>query len=157
MAKVAIPIDQIRNGKAPVVCIVCGEHSTHFHFSEVVRAQPPTAAQWPLSPLLSLLGFWWMIFRASFGEPAHKAGIPFCERHRGYWSWRARFIIGGFLGFLTFFGLAIAFPNQTQASPLAGMILALWFFIFLPTFLVLHLSSIRPIERNEDSVIFSSA
>jgi hypothetical protein len=157
MSKVAVPIDQISNGSVPPVCLICGEHADHKYFPDIVNVRPPGTSNWPHLPLFSLLGFWFLIFRKSLVEQPHQTGLPFCPRHRGYWPRRARFIIGGFLVLPVVIAFQAAVSSDSSGPGITGIVMVLWFFLFLPAFLIVHLASVRPIDNSNNTLVLSSA
>src|SRR5262249_42076453 len=148
MSTVAVSVDQIRNGSVPPVCLICGERAEHKYFPDIVHVRPPGTSNWPHLPLFSLLGFWFLIFRKSLVEQDHPNVLPFCDRHRAYWPRRARFIIGGFLVLPALFAVQAAILSDTSGPGITGIVMVLWFFLFLPAFLIVHLASVRPIENS---------
>src|SRR5262245_16962555 len=112
MAKVSIPRDQIEDGSLPSLCVVCGANAPHRLFPGVGA---PSLAWVLFSPLVGLVTFWAYILFA--GRSSREGGLPFCDRHRGYWPRRAWFIVGGFVAILA---LMIAATVLTPpAAPVA--------------------------------------
>jgi hypothetical protein len=153
MASVSVPRAWIEDGSVPPVCIVCGRRARDRYFPGVGA---PSLAWVLFSPLLGLLSFWVYVLlpgRAGDGE----AGLPFCKKHRRYWPRRGWFIVIGFAGVVaTFVAAAAAGPPaapgaEQQVHPLFGLG-ACWVVIFLPTFLIVHLSAVRPIGNSRRSV-----
>ena len=157
MAKVTIPRDRIADGSLPSVCVVCGSEATHRLFPGVGA---PSLAWLLFSPLIGLMTFWGYILFA--GGSSRRGGLPFCDRHRGYWTRRAWFIV---VGFAAVVGLMVAAAVLTPpAAPgrkdephwLFG-VAACWMLVFLPTFLVLHLAACRPTGGSRKALVLSGA
>src|ERR1700722_15041096 len=85
MATVSIPRDQVVDGSLLSVCVVCGADAPHRRFSGVGA---PSLAWILFSPLMGLVTLWAYIL---FAGGATGGGLPFCDRHRGYWPRRAWF------------------------------------------------------------------
>jgi hypothetical protein len=157
MATVSVSRNQISDGSLPSVCVVCGEEASHRLFPGMGA---PSLAWVIVSPLLGLLTFWVYILFAG-GSP-REGGLPFCNRHRGYWTWRAWFVV---VGFAVLIGLTVAAcalpPSGTPGRPTEVLWLlklaVLWLLVFLPAFLVIHLTATRPIGGDRDRVVLSGA
>ena len=157
MAKVSVPRDRIADGSLPSVCVVCGSEATHRLFPGVGA---PSLAWLLFSPLIGLMTFWgYILFAGGFSRGG---GLPFCDRHRGYWTRRAWFIV---VGFAAVVGLMVAAAVLTPpAAPgrkdephwLFG-VAGCWMLVFLPTFLVLHLAACRPTGGSRKSLVLSGA
>src|SRR5438132_1392057 len=89
MAKVTVPRHQITDGTLPSLCVVCGADAPNRLFPNIGA---PSIAWVFLSPAAGLLTFWTYIL---FAGGSASGGLPFCDRHRGYWTRRARFIVIG--------------------------------------------------------------
>src|SRR5262249_38049322 len=111
---------------------------------------------------LGLLTFWGYIL-VSGGQPGgREAGFPFCDRHRGYWPRPAWFIVGGFgalVGLLVAAGVLTQPPppGQPGGAPWVCGGAGGWMRVFLPAFLVVPLTAMRPTGRGRDSVVLSGA
>lgn len=112
------------------------------------------------SPLIGLMTFWAYILFA--GGQSGGSGLPFCDRHRGYWTRRAWFIVVGFAAVvgLMVAGAALtpaAAPGQKDEPHWLFGVAGCWMGVFLPAFLVLHLSATRPTGGNRKSLVLSGA
>jgi hypothetical protein len=159
MPKVFVPRDRIADGSLPPVCVVCGRKAFHRRFPGV---SSPSLVWIVLSPLVGLITFWLYILVVSVFRGDEQSGLPFCSRHRNYWLWRAWFIVVGFLALVILMGVGMALtprpvpgkqPNPHWIFGVAGC----WMFLFLPAFLVMHLSSMRPTGTKRDSIVLSGA
>ena len=157
MATVSVSRDQIADGSLPSVCIVCGAEAPHRRFPWIAS---PSLAWVLFSPLFGLLTFWANILVR--GGSSGTGELPFCDRHVGYWARRARLIV---VGFLAVVGLMVAGGVLTPPAPrgqdpephwLLG-VGACWMVLFLPTFLVLHLSATRPTGGRRKTLTLSGA
>jgi hypothetical protein len=112
----------------------------------------PSIAWVLVSPLIGLIFFWMVIlFDELRGRGDGKAGLPFCDAHKNYWFRRAVVIVGGFF---TIVVLMVVGHWLSPATPpgakqpeqvhwlfgVAGFVLL----IYLPLFLILQLSALRP-------------
>ncbi len=159
MPKVAVPRDRIAEGTLPPVCVVCGAEAPHRLYPRV--AAPSVAWVW-FSPLGGLLGFWVYALLGRRVSSHRPAGLPFCDRHRGYWSRRAWFIVPGFIVFV---GLITAAAIMTSGAAsgkeeepewLFG-VLGCWMGIYLLAFIIVHLAAMRPTGGNRESLVLSGA
>ena len=159
MPKVSVPRDQIADGSLPPVCVVCGAPAPYRRYPGI---SAPSLAWVLLSPLIGLISFWGYILLSGGRSQERAAGLPFCDRHLGYWQRRAWFIVGGFLALV---GLSIAAVLLTQpAAPgkkeqphwLLG-VAGCWMLVFLPGFLLVHLTAMRPTGGSRNSVVLSGA
>jgi hypothetical protein len=154
MATVSVPRDQIVDGSLPAICIVCGANAPHRLYPGIGA---PSLAWVLFSPLIGLVTFWAYIL---FDRNSSSGGLPFCDRHRRYWSRRASFIVGGFaalIGLMVIGGLLTpaAAPGQKAEPHWLFGVGACWMLVFLPAFLVLHLSATRPTGGNRKSLVLS--
>ncbi len=158
MAKVSVPREQIADGSLPPVCIVCGADAPHRLFPNIGAP----SLMWVLfSPLIGLITFWAYILFAA-GRSANETGLPFCDRHQGYWTRRAWFIVGGFVVVV---GLMVAAavltppvgPGQKDEPHWLFGVAGCWMVVFLPLFLIVHLSATRPTGGNRKSLVLSGA
>jgi hypothetical protein len=121
------------------------------------------ALAWVLvSPLIGLLAFWGYILLGGGRSPGHPAGFPFCDRHRSYWPRRARFIVIGFLLLVALMGIGFgltppAAPGQQAEPHWVFGVAGLWLLIYLPAFLIMHLSAVRPTGSDRGAVVLSGA
>ena len=158
MPTVSVSRNQIADGSLPSVCVICGSDAPHRRFPGVGA---PSLAWVLFSPLIGLLMFWAYILFAS--GPSDGCGLPFCDRHRRYWTWRAWFIILGFAATIGLMVVAVALtphaaPNrQEEPHWLFGLVAGCWMLVFLPAFLVLHLSATRPTGGDRKSLVLSGA
>jgi hypothetical protein len=160
MAKVSIPREQIVTGSLPSICVVCGAEASHRRFPGVAA---PSLAWILVSPLLGLVAFWTYILFA--GKDSGKAGLPFCDRHRNYWTRRAWIIVLGFVVLVALITMAILIaPPEAAGQQPAGRqnpphwlfgVLGCWMLLFLPTFLVVQLSAMRPTGGNRQVLVLS--
>lgn len=109
--------------------------------------------------MLGLLAFWGAVLRDGGRSPG---GFPFCERHRNYWPRRARFIVYGFVSLLALMGIGFALtrrPAEGEEVEVHWMmaVAGLWLLIYLPTFLFMHLTAVRPTGVDSGSVVLSGA
>src|SRR5438105_13133868 len=146
MPKVSVPRDQIADGSLPPVCIVCGAEAPYRFYAGVGA---PSLAWVLFSPLIGLVTLWGYILLGSRVSKQGSAGLPFCDRHRGYWRRRAWFIV---IGFVALIGLMVAAAALTpaeapgkEAQPhwLFG-VAGCWMLFFLPAFMIVHLAAMRP-------------
>jgi hypothetical protein len=157
MPKVSVPRNWIADGSLPPVCVVCGADARHHLFPGV---SSPSLAWVLFSPLIGLLTFWGYILLGG-GQRGEEAGLPFCDRHRGYWPRRARFIVGGFVALVGLMVAAVALtppaaPGKEEPHWLFG-VAGCWMLVFLPTFLIVHLTAMRPTGGNRKSLVLSGA
>jgi hypothetical protein len=155
MATVTVPRVQISSGALPSVCVVCGEAASHHLFPGVGE---PSLAWVFVSPLLGLVSFWGYILIAAVSP--REGGLPFCNHHRGYWTCRAWFIVGGFLALIALMVAAATLtppstPGQKAEPHWLFGAAGLWMLVFLPAFLVIHLSATRPTGGDRDTVTLS--
>jgi hypothetical protein len=113
-----------------------------------------------LSPLIGLVTFWGYILVA--GGSSGGGGLPFCDRHRGYWTRRAWFIIFGFAAVIGLMAIAAALtppaaPGRKDEPHWLFGVGGVWMLVFLPTFLLLHLLATRPTSGNRESLVLSGA
>jgi hypothetical protein len=156
VATVTVPRHQIADGSLPAVCVVCGADATHRLFPGVGA---PSLAWVLFSPLIGLVTFWAYILFAS--GSSREGGLPFCGRHRGYWTRRAWFIV---VGFAAVVGLMVAaalltppaVPGRNEPHWLFGAA-GCWMVVFLPAFLVVYLAATRPTGGNRTSLALSGA
>ena len=156
MATVAVPRDQIADGSLPSICIVCGANAPHRLFPAVGA---PSLAWVLFSPLIGLITFWACIL---FARSSRGGGLPFCDRHRKYWTRRAWFIVvsvAAIVGLMVVGALLTphAAPGQKEEPHWLFGIAACWMLVFLPTFLVVHLGATRPTGGNRKSLVLSGA
>lgn len=157
MAKVSVPREQIADGSLPSVCIVCGAEAPHRLFPNIGA---PSLLWVLFSPLIGLITFWIYILLAAGGS-ANKGGLPFCERHQRYWTRRAWFIVVGF----SIIGLVVAAaaltptaaPGQKDDPHWLFGLGGCWALVFLPSFLVVHLTATRPTGGSRESLVLSGA
>jgi hypothetical protein len=115
-----------------------------------------------LSPLLGLLAFWGYILLGGGESKTRRAGLPFCDRHRGYWPRRARFIV---FGFLLLIGLGVAgsmlapppAPGKEPEANGVVMAFACWMLVFPPAFIIVHLAAMRPTGGGRRTLVLSGA
>jgi hypothetical protein len=148
MATISVPRDRIADGSLPSVCLVCGGAAPHRRFPGVGA---PSLAWLLFSPLAGLFAFWLYVLCAS--ASSRPGGFPFCDRHRGYWSRRAGFIIWGLVAIVLLLAIGIpltvpAAPGQAESPHWTAALGICWLLIFLPAFLVVHLSATRPTGGN---------
>ena len=154
MATVSVPRDQIADGSLPSVCIICGGDAPHRLFPAIGA---PSLAWVLFSPLVGLMTFWAYILvaRSSSG-----GGLPFCDRHCGYWTRRATLIVFGFaaiIGLMVIGALLTptAGPGKKDDPHWVFGVGGCWLLVFLPTFLVVHLGATRPTGGNRTSMVLS--
>ena len=159
MPTVSVSRAQIADGSLPSICVVCGSEASHRRFPGI---SSPSLAWVLFSPLIGLLTFWGYVLVRSVQSHNQASGLPFCDRHRNYWSRRAWFIVGGFLGLI---GLGVvaalltqpAAPNKKDEPHWLFGVLACWMLVFLPTFIIVHLIAMRPTGGSRKSVVLSGA
>jgi hypothetical protein len=158
MAKVSLPRDQVADGSLPSVCVVCGADAPHRRFPGVAA---PSLAWVLFSPLIGLVTFWAYILLAGRSSGG---GLPFCDRHRGYWTRRAWFIVVGFAALVGLLIASVALtphaaPSQkTEPDPhWLFAVGAFWMLAYLPAFLVVHLSATRPTGGDREVLVLSGA
>lgn len=157
MPRVSLLYEQIADGSLPSACLICGRDASHWRFPELAEH---SVRGLPGSPLLALLSFWWRILKSSRSGEESPGGLPFCNRHRGYWVRRAWFIIGGWVFLLTSMALGILITSvaKPNPSPHWTFIVAIcWLLLFLPAFIVVQLASTRPIASDPESITFAGA
>jgi hypothetical protein len=115
-----------------------------------------------LSPLLGLMTFWGYILLGGGESKTRRAGLPFCDRHRGYWPRRARFIVFGFLLLIGLIvaGIALTPPPAPGKEPEPHWIFGVigcWVIVFLPAFIVVHLAAMRPTGGGRRMLVLSGA
>jgi hypothetical protein len=87
---VTVARSRVANGLLPAVCAVCGTDAPHRRFPGVASRR----WLWILSaPLFGRLAFWNYLLFAALSS--RRGGVPFCDRHRGYWSERGRVVAAG--------------------------------------------------------------
>ncbi len=155
-ATASVPRDQIADGSLPSVCVVCGADAPHRRFPGVGA---PLLAWVLFSPLIGLVTFWAYIL---FAGGSSGGGLPFCDRHRGYWPRRAWFIVVGFAAVVGLMVVAAsltppAAPGKKDEPHWLFGVAGCWMLVFLPAFLVLHLSATRPTGGNRKSLVLSGA
>jgi hypothetical protein len=140
MPKVSIPRERIADGSLPSICVVCGAEAPHRYF-------PGIGDRVFSFPMLGVPLFWVYVLFAS--RSSGGSGLPFCNRHRGYWPRRAWIIVVGFIAVaaLSTAGAFLTMPpthdHNEEVYWLFGVV-ACWILIFLPVFLVLQQSAPRP-------------
>ena len=157
MAKVSVPRDRIADGSLPSVCVVCGADAPHRRFPGVGA---PSLAWVLLSPLVGLLTFWVYVLFAS--RSADRVGLPFCDRHRGYWTRRAAAIVFGFLAMVVLMVVGVALlpperPGVVRTPNAVSGLAGCWILLYLPTFVVLQLTATRPTGKTRKSLVLSGA
>ena len=156
MTAVWVPRDQIEDGSLPSVCVVCGDDASYRRFPGV---SVPSAG-WMLFSLIGLLTFW--IYILFVGGSSRKGGLPFCERHRSYWTRRAWFIVGGFITTIGLIAVAVVVTppilpgRDVQAHWMFGIV-GFWMVLFLPAFLVVHLTATRPVGGTHKALLLWGA
>jgi hypothetical protein len=155
MATVSVPRDRIADGSLPSVCMVCGGAAPHRRFPGVGA---PSLAWLLFSPLAGLFAFWFYVLCSS--SSSRPGGFPFCDRHRGYWTRRAGFIVGGFAAVLLLCAAGVALtvpaaPGHSEEPHWMFGVGACWMLVFLPTFLIVHLSATRPTGGNRKQLRLS--
>jgi hypothetical protein len=106
------------------------------------------------------LAFWFYILKAARSDETAAGGLPFCDRHRSYWTRRAWFIIGGWLFLAVSMTLGILLTSLLQPNPpphWTFIVAICWLLLFLPAFLVVHLLSTRPIASSPESITLAGA
>lgn len=157
MARVSVPRDRVMNGTLPSVCVVCGDNAPHRRFPGIGA---PSLAWIVLSPLIGLVTFWFYILFA--GRSSSTGGLPFCDRHRGYWMRRAWFVVIGFALIIVLMIIAAAVsapakPGQPEEVHWMFGVAGCWMLVYLPVFIVLHLSSTRPVGGDRNSLSLAGA
>jgi hypothetical protein len=166
MAQILINRDQIVKGTLPHVCVRCGEVAVTNRFPGLGN---PSITSWFLSARLRVFGmllFWAYILKIALSgneSETPPAGLPLCERHRNYWPRRAWFMVVGFLGLIGLWALSYATDPSvhetghriTKAPNFVSVLFIIWFFIYLPGFLIVHLSSMRLIGNEGMKTILS--
>jgi len=156
MPSVTVPRDRVAAGSLPDVCLICGNQAPNQQFATLGAP----AQFWILAPGLGLIVFWGHVLWSARFRSALPGGLPFCNRHRFYWVRRARFIIGGwvFLVASMWVGLLLSDLKQRDAVPHWTFMVAIcWLLFFLPAFIVVHLASMRPTVKDDDSLTLSGA
>ncbi len=157
MAKVSVPRGSVADGSLPSVCVVCGADAPHRRFPGVGA---PSLAWVLFSPLAGLMTFWVYVLFAS--RSGRAGGLPFCDRHRGYWPRRAAAIVFGFLAMVVLMvvGVALLPPEQPGVLRKPNVISGFagcWVLLYLPTFVVLQLTATRPTGKTRKSLVLSCA
>jgi hypothetical protein len=155
MATTSVPRDQIQDGSLPSICVVCGADAPHRLFPSVGA---PSMAWVFLSPIVGLVGFWASVLHDKSSSTG--GGLPFCDRHRRYWPRRGWFIVVGFALAVAMIIIAAVLappdvPGRKQEPHWAFGLIGCWILVFLPTFLILHLTATRPTGGNAKSVTLS--
>jgi hypothetical protein len=159
MPKVSIDRARIADGTLPPVCVVCGKSASQRLYPGIGA---PSLAWVLFSPLLGLLVFWAYILIVRLISKQDLAGLPFCDRHRGYWPRRAWFIVIGFalLVALMAAGIALTAPPSAGKKPEPHWLFGVagcWMLVFLPAFIIVHLAAMRPTRRTRRSLVLSGA
>ena len=159
MPRVSVPREQIADGSLPSVCVVCGAEAPARLYPGVGA---PSLAWVLFSPLVGLLTFWGYILVGRRHSHQGSAGLPFCDRHRGYWPLRAWFISIGFIFLVGVMVLAAtltpaAAPGQKENAHWLFAVGGCWLLVFLPAFIILHLAAMRPIGGNRQSLVLAGA
>jgi hypothetical protein len=160
--KAFVPRSEISEGTLPRLCLICGQPAAVNRYPALTSP----ALEWVVvSPILGILSFWLLILIEQFKTPGGRVGgIPFCEVHKNYWLRRAVVIIGGFA--LVAVLMAVGFALTPKPPPganrpenvhwvfaVAGLIVIL----FLPVFLFLQLTAVRPTKSGDDFVVLTGA
>jgi hypothetical protein len=114
------------------------------------------------SPLIGLLTFWGYILLGRRVSKEGSGGLPFCDRHRGYWPRRAWFIVIGFVALVgVMAGAAVltpaAAPGKKEEPHWLFAVAACWMLAFLPAFIIVHLAAMRPTRSTRKSLVLSGA
>jgi hypothetical protein len=155
MPKVTLPRAQIADGSLPPVCFICRRDAVSHRFAGLATLSVSGQAG---PPLFKLLSFWARILKSSRSDTESASGIPFCNRHRGYWVRRAWFIIGGWVFLVASMAVSIILTvgMKPEEQPHWTFIIAIcWLLFFLPAFLVVHLASTRGIASDPESITFA--
>lgn len=156
MPKAVVYRDEVVDGSLPSVCLVCGARARRRRFPGVGAP----SLGWVLWPLFGLIGFWMYILFAA--HSSRRGGLPFCRRHWGYWPRRAWFIVSGYvllLGLIVVGEVLTPTPAPGHKEEINWLlaVAGLWMLLFLPAFLVLHLSATRPTGGNRKVLVISGA
>jgi hypothetical protein len=157
MPRIAVLREEIAAGTLPSVCVVCGRDAPYRRFPGVAA---PSARAAVSSPLFVLISFWARVLLAARSGEDAQGGLPFCARHRAYWTRRAWFIVGGwiFLGVSMVVGILLTNLTNPNPPPHWTFVVAIcWLLFFLPAFLVVHLASMRPLANNSKSITLAGA
>lgn len=150
MAHVRLYRDEIEEKTLPFVCLRCGRPASVWKTLRFV---------WNSSSFLSLFLFGEIALAAGKTRPK-KLQLPMCRAHRNHWFGRALFTwgVGGVVLVGFFAGLAVlAEPRQVPLAwreilaPVFGFSF-LGLLVWLPIMLILHRTSIRPIEVDENCI-----
>jgi hypothetical protein len=157
MPRASVPRNLMVQGLLPSICIVCGREATSLRFPDLGA---PSAGAPLTSPLWALLKSWAYIVRSSWKGEESQGGLPFCKRHQSYWPRRAWFIIGGWVILIVSMALGILLTKLTNPDPpphWTFVVAICWLLVFLPTFLIVHLASLRMIASSPESVTLAGA
>jgi hypothetical protein len=159
MPTVSVPRQALEDGSLPPVCVVCGADAPHRRYHDV---SPPSLAWVLFLLILGLISFWIYILAGGASRPDRPAGLPFCNRHRRYWPRRAWFIVGGFVALVTLMVIGAALtpppvPGRPDQPHWLFGVAGCWMLFFLPVFILLHLSALRPTASDRHSVTLSGA
>lgn len=158
MPTVSVPYSRIADGSLPSVCIVCGARARNRYYSGV------SAPSWMwllFSPLIGLLSFWVYAILPGRCYSDDEGGLPFCKRHRGYWQRRGWFIILGLLGLIALIVVAASLQGPPAAPGKEAKphwffgVVGCWMLLYLPAFLIAHLSAMRPVGNTGRSLTLS--
>jgi hypothetical protein len=114
-----------------------------------------------VAPLIGLLAFW--LYTLIGNRPKEKpAGLPFCDRHRGYWPRRAWFVLIGFMVLVAIFVAAgvlttPAVPGKKEEQHWLFGVAGFGVLVYLLTFLGVHLGAMRPTGGDDKSLVLSGA
>jgi hypothetical protein len=100
-----------------------------------------------------MVAFWSHVLVTAESVGESSGGLPFCDRHRSYFVRRARFVVGGWIFLLVSMSIGLSGSKPGSISFVAFA----WLFVFLPAFLVVHLTSTRATETTEGSVTLAGA
>jgi hypothetical protein len=152
MPRITVWRARIADGSLPSVCIICGREAPHRRFPGLGA---PSARAVLTSPLLGLLSFWGHILKSAQSGGQSPGGLPFCNRHRSYWVWRAWFIVGGWIFLIASMAVGILLTKLANPDPpphWTFVVAICWLLFFLPAFLVVHLVSTRPIASDLETI-----
>jgi hypothetical protein len=161
MATISIKCSHISDGTLPPVCVRCGQVAATRKFAWI--ADPKAASRYLSRGMKAwgLLMFWTVILWKQYVRPGphgREAGLPLCKRHLEYWPRRAWFVVGGFLLLVLLFALTyITDPDTSTAhhhhkNGIFTPILGMWFMLYLPGFVIVHMSSMRVIRHDGQRV-----